>query len=242
LLPSSRLSSPRRRTRGASLVASPACASTAGGAVPHRPARARAAGAWRTPVAGTTPAVPARALRVAGSRRATSAPRIAGSAVPPPVVRIPSRGPWAALLVRPRSPAPRLGLRASRPGRSPGPAATLAARGRLAGTASPTPPVVGVAVAAPGAGRCHVDQGTCAPTTTGVRQYAKKAAPEGDLLLGEIRRRPTLPGSLLPSTIGAGGLNFRVRYGNGCDPSAMATEICCQLRSARPGAGPLRTP
>ena len=48
----------------------------------------------------------------------------------------------------------------------------------------------------------------------------------------EIRRRPTLPGSLLPSTIGAGGLNFRVRYGNGCDPSAMATEICCQLRSA----------
>jgi hypothetical protein len=41
---------------------------------------------------------------------------------------------------------------------------------------------------------------------------------------GEIRRRPTLPGSLPPSTIGAGGLNFRVRNGNGCDPSALATE------------------
>ena len=40
----------------------------------------------------------------------------------------------------------------------------------------------------------------------------------------EIRRRPTLPGTLVPSTIGAGGLNFRVRNGNGCDPSAMATE------------------
>ncbi len=40
----------------------------------------------------------------------------------------------------------------------------------------------------------------------------------------EIRRRPTLPGTLVPSTIGAGGLNFRVRDGNGCDPSAMATE------------------
>jgi hypothetical protein len=44
---------------------------------------------------------------------------------------------------------------------------------------------------------------------------------------GEIRRRPTLPGGLPPSTIGAGGLNFRVRNGNGCDPSAIATEICC---------------
>ena len=47
------------------------------------------------------------------------------------------------------------------------------------------------------------------------------------------RRRPTLPGPLDPSTIGAGGLNFRVRNGNGCDPSAMATEICCQERSRR---------
>ncbi len=38
-----------------------------------------------------------------------------------------------------------------------------------------------------------------------------------------FRRRPTLPGGLPPSTIGAGGLNFRVRNGNGCDPAAMAT-------------------
>ncbi len=29
------------------------------------------------------------------------------------------------------------------------------------------------------------------------------------------------------STIGAGGLNFRVRDGNGCDPSAIATERSC---------------
>ena len=41
----------------------------------------------------------------------------------------------------------------------------------------------------------------------------------------EIRRRPTLPGGLPPSTIGAGSLNFRVRDGNGCDPAAIATEI-----------------
>ena len=58
----------------------------------------------------------------------------------------------------------------------------------------------------------------------------KNEAPKG-LVQGEIRRRPTLPGSLLPSTIGAGGLNFRVRDGNGCDPTAMATEICCQERA-----------
>ena len=47
------------------------------------------------------------------------------------------------------------------------------------------------------------------------------------------RRRPTLPGPLDPSTIGAGGLNFRVRNGNGCDPSAMATETCCQGSAAK---------
>src|SRR5262249_771024 len=38
------------------------------------------------------------------------------------------------------------------------------------------------------------------------------------------RRRPALPPRLQGSTIGAGGLNFRVRNGTGCLPSAMATE------------------
>ena len=36
-------------------------------------------------------------------------------------------------------------------------------------------------------------------------------------------RRPTLPGGLPPSTIGAGRLNFRVRNGNGCIPAAITT-------------------
>ena len=45
------------------------------------------------------------------------------------------------------------------------------------------------------------------------------------LLFFEIRRRPTLPGTLVPSTIGAGGLNFRVRNGYGCGPTAITTEI-----------------
>jgi hypothetical protein len=52
------------------------------------------------------------------------------------------------------------------------------------------------------------------------------------VLSGEIRRRPTLPGRIHPSTIGAGRLNFRVRNGNGCDPVAIATEICCRRRSS----------
>jgi hypothetical protein len=41
--------------------------------------------------------------------------------------------------------------------------------------------------------------------------------------LSLIRRRPTLPRRCQRSTIGAGGLNFRVRDGNGCNPSARVT-------------------
>ena len=42
--------------------------------------------------------------------------------------------------------------------------------------------------------------------------------------LQKIRQRPTLPHSYPCSTIGAGGLNFCVRDGNRCYPSAIATE------------------
>jgi hypothetical protein len=44
------------------------------------------------------------------------------------------------------------------------------------------------------------------------------------LLCNMSRRRPTLPPRLQGSTIGAGGLNFRVRNGTGCLPSAMTAE------------------
>ena len=37
------------------------------------------------------------------------------------------------------------------------------------------------------------------------------------------RRRPTFPSSCPDSIIGAEGLNFRVRNGNGCIPLARAT-------------------
>ena len=39
----------------------------------------------------------------------------------------------------------------------------------------------------------------------------------------ETRQRPTFPLPHGSSSIGLGGLNFRVRDGNGCGPSGMAT-------------------
>ena len=52
----------------------------------------------------------------------------------------------------------------------------------------------------------------------------KAKSPEDDRgFCNLIRRRPTLPHRCQCSTIGAGGLNFRVRDGNGCDPSARVT-------------------
>ena len=65
----------------------------------------------------------------------------------------------------------------------------------------------------------------------------------GGLRHEKSRRRPTLPGGLPPSTIGAGGLNCRVRNGNGCFPAAMATgnralgRLTC-LRRSKTGAAP----
>ena len=50
----------------------------------------------------------------------------------------------------------------------------------------------------------------------------KEAALSGGLFK-KIRRRPTLPPRLQGSTIGAGGLNFWVRNGARCDPSAITT-------------------
>src|SRR5713226_6991835 len=52
-------------------------------------------------------------------------------------------------------------------------------------------------------------------------------------------QRPTLPRGEPRSTIGAGGLNCRVRNGNGCLPAAVVTQYLSQLVNARtrlPGA------
>ena len=75
--------------------------------------------------------------------------------------------------------------------------------------------------------RATVEPGS-GPLVGGLRrnrpQNALERGPEAPLAAFEIRRRPTLPGTLVPSTIGAGGLNCRVQNGNGCDPAAIATE------------------
>ena len=53
--------------------------------------------------------------------------------------------------------------------------------------------------------------------------------------VGRGWRRPTLPGGYPPSTIGAGGLNCRVREGTGCTPTAGVTN-----HLARPQVSPRR--
>ena len=56
-------------------------------------------------------------------------------------------------------------------------------------------------------------------------------------------QRPTLPGGCPPSTIGAGGLNDRVRDGSGCTPTALATNslACCRLFIVKMQALPKNT-
>jgi hypothetical protein len=74
-------------------------------------------------------------------------------------------------------------------------------------------------------GFSHVPHLTC-PLTG--RDKKKRTAPETKFQ-GQFkgcRRRPTLPRSLERSTIGAVGLNYRVRNGNGCGPYApVASEM-----------------
>ncbi len=59
------------------------------------------------------------------------------------------------------------------------------------------------------------------PLVTRKRRRPKNLAVPGPSK--KIRQRPTLPRGFPRSTIGSGGLNFRVRDGNGCDPSDIAT-------------------
>ena len=58
---------------------------------------------------------------------------------------------------------------------------------------------------------------------TGWCMKSKKPGGLHRVLQKVFRRGPTLPGACAPSTIGAGGLNGRVRDGNGCGPSAIPT-------------------
>ena len=73
------------------------------------------------------------------------------------------------------------------------------------------------------------------PGARGQAVQAQKKRPDerlGAFLIG-IRQRPTLPGRLQPSTIGAQGLNFCVRYGNRWIPFAIATGSPAGLGASR---------
>src|SRR3954469_15444970 len=83
-------------------------------------------------------------------------------------------------------------------------------------------------------------------------QNGPPLTPGWAILFGWVRRRPTLPHPPGCSTIGAGGLSFRVRDETGRFPFAVATEttvsgtpvpdpcvgggwlfVCCELHSGR---------
>ena len=73
------------------------------------------------------------------------------------------------------------------------------------------------------------DDGFVERTLTRIRPKKQKALNEG--LEDYSRRRPTLPHSYLCSTIGAEGLNCRVRNGNGCFPLAKTTGKLYKLKN-----------
>src|SRR5262249_37639639 len=71
----------------------------------------------------------------------------------------------------------------------------------------------------------------------------RAASSSGAALIEDVRRRPTLPRGPPRSTIGAEGLNFRVRNGTGCFPFAMTTETLWRFKvlRARGDLAPLGT-
>ena len=58
----------------------------------------------------------------------------------------------------------------------------------------------------------------------------RKGPPGVGLFCVVVRRRPTLPHRPRCSTIGAGGLSFRVRNGSGRFPAAMAAVTLCNCQ------------
>ena len=65
--------------------------------------------------------------------------------------------------------------------------------------------------------------GAVGPSCARKKKAPAQSAPGPRIEMKKSRQRPTLPPGYPGSTIGAGGLNGRVRNGNGCDPSAMVT-------------------
>lgn len=82
-----------------------------------------------------------------------------------------------------------------------------------------------------------------APKRLAERPYKEKGPTKRRRTLSKYsRQRPTLPQSRLCSTIGGRGLNFRVRNGNGCDPSPVTTGKGTPIRRTELGTPPRESP
>ena len=92
---------------------------------------------------------------------------------------------------------------------------------------------LGAAMASPSQVRCmHVDWKQSEEVHLHLIPNEKPLASARGFSFG-IRQRPTLPGRLQPSTIGAERLNFCVRYGNRWDPFAIVTGILSRACAVR---------
>ena len=85
----------------------------------------------------------------------------------------------------------------------------------------------------PGPVRSTPARATRAPGPARLPRTKKKPRCQAPGLQAVLGRRPTLPPGLPGSTIGAGGLNFSVRNGKRCFPSAIATPMQATIEMRR---------
>ena len=118
--------------------------------------------------------------------------------------------------------------RRSRPSRRPDGRRSRRPAAAPAGHRSSAPARAARRVALPGSASRRADFRSAveryAPTARHPARPPERSRPRGGFVEVKDRRRPTLPGSCPPSTIGAEGLNGSVRNGKRCFPLAMATE------------------
>ena len=164
---------------------------------------------------------PARETHDGYPGAAAPRPAVLGCARAAALGRAPRRGPAAAAGAT----------------RGLGPARPRAARGSCPARRPRVPAARAPALGRPGS-LSHVHQ---PPALTLPRQAKRAARPYRERPSSKhVRRRPTLPRGPPRSTIGAEGLNFRVRNGTGCFPFAITAETL--LRCHRPSRRPVWRP
>jgi hypothetical protein len=152
-----------------------------------------------------------------GTPAGGAGPAVLGCARAAALGRAPRRGPAAAAGAT----------------RGLGPARPRVARGSCPARRPRVPVARAPALGRPGS-LSHVHQ---PPALTLPRQAKRAARPYRERPSSKhVRRRPTLPRGPPRSTIGAEGLNFRVRNGTGCFPFAITAETL--LRCHRPSRRP----